>query len=97
MNNLPSSIRDRFIENKNNNICDIDFSGIGIENDFISNKEENEIFSPTYNIPSNHNSIIDLNYLDSDCFQRKLVENLLIKLPREYVFWLQNIRSKYRD
>ena len=97
INNFPSSIRDRFLESENDNICYIDFSGMGRGNDFISNEDDDEIISPACNLPSNDNSIININDLDRDYFRRKLVENFSIKLSRGDVYWLRSIRNKHGE
>ena len=97
INNFPSSIRDIFLDSENDNVCDIDFSGMGRGNDFISNEEDDEIVSPTCTLPSNDNSIINLNDLHRDYFRRKLDENFSIKLSRGDVFWPRSIRNKHGE
>ena len=56
-------MKDRFLEAESDSICNAYFSGIG-----RGNKEDNEIASPARTLPSNENSIINLNYLDRDYF-----------------------------
>ena len=93
INNLPSSIRDRFLEAENDNFYNIDFSGMGRGNDFILNEEDDEIFYPASTLPSDNNSIVNFNDLDRDYFSRKLVENFSIKLSRGDVYWPRSMRN----
>ena len=62
INNLVYLIRDRFLEDENNFIFNLDFSGIGQENDFISDEDDNDyIISYPYTPLYNDTSIINLN------------------------------------
>ena len=83
---MPSSIRDRFLEEENNYICNINFSRIWRRNDFISSEDDDDIISSSCIPPSSNHSITNINDLDRDYFWRKLVENFLIKLSRRDIY-----------